>query len=133
MTTVLENIIELLQVCLILFLIALFVSYALSNIFTLIDKEIDKVDNIDTKNFCIILTTFTQLCITTIIYFYVEKNLHRVKLWKMLIKDLKRDMYIADLDTFRYAIHIVLIIVLIEMNSSLKSNLHYIGQLLLTK
>lgn len=127
-----ENLLEILQICVILFLIALFVSFVLTNIFTKIDDEIAKIQDKDTKNFCIILITFIQLCLTTVIYFYVEKYLHHIKLWKSLIKDLKHTkMYIADLDTFKYATHIVLIIVLIEMNSSLTYNLHEIANILL--
>ncbi len=125
-----EDLFEIFQICIILFLIALFVSFCLSNLFGLIDNKIKEIENKDLKNFSIILNTFIQLCITTIIYFYVEKNLHHIRLWKTLLKNVKKKLYIADLETFKYATHIVLIIVLIEMNYSLKYNLYYIKDLL---
>ena len=134
----LSEISEILQICLILFITAMFFSFVLTNIFTLIDEQIAVIENKDTKNFCIILVTFIQLFITTIFYFYIESFLHKIRLWKHIIKSMysnrkKYKLSIADLKAFSFASHIVLIIVLIDMNKSLKKNFEHISDILVVK
>ena len=130
MKSIYSEIIEIVQLCIILFSISIFVSFSLSNIFSYADIEINKIDRTEYKDLSVILITLLQLIITTICYFYIEKLLHHLHAWKSLNKDMKKQMSITDLQVFKYASHIVLIIVLIEMNYSLKNNLHYIGNML---
>lgn len=148
-----EKILEIVQLCLVLFGLALFSSFLISNFFTwVVDPKIQEIENSNERNTAIVFSTFFELVVTAIAYFLIDSLLYRITPWidwfdlftwnksvnkckvgpnsiksklKCDTKPTKRNL--KQLETVDYAVHIVLIIMLIEMNSSLNKNLHKIS------
>ena len=104
----------------------------MSNLFDSANKEIEQIQDRRSKNTAIVFITFLQLFITCIIYLFVDNLLNYIRPWKELVKKFfgyKHHNYrLGDLNTSEYGLHIILIILLIEMNSSLKHNLHSMAE-----
>lgn len=144
-----QEIIEILQLSVILFFCSLFASFVISSIFTKIDEAVDKIEDSDSRKTAIFFVTFFQLFVTAVAYFLIDTLLSKITPWidiygtyqysklkkkcitpldfesKWCTKPKKRSL--KQLGTVDYGIHIVLIILLVEMNSSLKKNLHEIA------
>ena len=149
-----EKIVEIVQLCLVLFGLSMFVSFVISNFFTwVIDPKIDEISDDNERNVAIVFSTFFQLIVTAIAYFLIDTLLYKITPWfdwfdlfkwnkssnkcavgpgttvksklGCLVKPTKRNL--KQLETVDYAIHIVLIIMLIEMNASLTKNLHKVS------
>ena len=114
------EIIEILQLSVIFFLCSLLASFIINLIFGSIDKSINKREG--DKSVIIFVETFFQLVITAIAYFYIEKIIY---LFPSIASKLNKNY--ESFKSANYAIHIVLIILLVELNSSLKNGIHYIS------
>ena len=119
------EIIEIFQLCFILFFCAMLGSFILTLIFTEFDKAVDHYEEEDPTSFTVIkfVETFIQLFLTAVFYFYIEKIIY---IFPSLAKKLN-----SKYESFKvagYVIHIVLILVLIEMNQSLVNNIHFIAK-----
>jgi magnesium-transporting ATPase (P-type) len=129
-----DQIFEILQICIILFIFSFFASFCLSNFFGLMDNEIDKIEDKSSKNTAIVFLTFFQLFITCIVYFSADMLLNYIKPWKETFRKFTGQKYVdiklGQLNTAEYGLHIILIILLIEMNSSLKENLHKMANII---
>ncbi len=130
--TIRRNIEEILQLCFVLFIISMFITFCMSNLFGLIDSKIMMIENIDIQRTTITLTLFIQLVITSIIYLLIDKFLYRIKTIRSLLGSHKiRDsISLGDSHTAEYCIHIVLILFLIKMNSSLTFEMTYVSNYL---
>lgn len=115
------EVIEIIQIGTILFLFAMLGSFVISLIFTEIDKKVDEIDDGGTKTLVIFTETYIQLLITAIAYFYIEKIIY----WFPSIASILNRRY-ETYKSVNYVIHIILIIVLIEMNASLQKGVHYL-------
>lgn len=116
------EIIEIIQIGTLLFFFAIFASFIISLIFTEFDKAIDKIEDDNWKTICKFIELYIQLIVTAIAYFYIEKLIYIFPSFASKIN--------KNYPTFKstnYVIHIVLIILLIEMNESLVSGLHYVS------
>ena len=125
------TVLEMFQLSLTLFLIALFVSFILSNLFNLLDKEMKKSKEDGTLNksqYTVLKTVevFIQLFVVVIAYFYIEKFLYLIPSLAGWIKEAYKSFRTA-----RHAIHIIMIVILIEFNSSLQYNIHEVGDSLI--
>jgi len=102
------------------------VAYILSKIFHIVDVKLDESDlNKGTYDTLKIIEVFTQLFLTAVAYFYIEKLVFKIPSIASYIKSNYRTYKTAN-----YSIHIVMIITIIEMNSSLVHNLHYMSQII---
>jgi len=143
----LDKISELFQLSVVLFLSSLLAAFIISNFFHhVIDVHIDKLeDNTTDKNAAIIFNTFFQLLVTAIAYWIIDHMIHNMQPWNDLVKAFrlkkkgitalgyspglyKRNM--GSLAITDYGIHIVLIIILVEMNASLMHNLHQVQKIM---
>ena len=117
-------ILEIFQISLILFISALIASFIMSNIFTKLDTVIDENLDYDSTGYTITKFTevFLQLFLTTILYFYLEEMLYYIPSISSFIKS-----SYTPYKTAKYAIHIVMIVVLVELNTSLKHGIHYLA------
>lgn len=120
-------IIEIFELCFVLYILCLLISYPLSYIFAEFDKYIvskveeNKISETGYKTIKYI-ETFIQLFIIAIVYNYIEDLIYYIP---TIIQRSKTK--IQSHTTAQYAIHIVMIVMLIEMNSSLVTNLHYVA------
>jgi hypothetical protein len=109
-----------LQICLILFIVCMFSSFCTSNLFTLVDNEIMKIENMEVRVFSLVASLFCQLVVTAIVYLFIDTFLFKIKSVS------HKNMSIGELHAAEYCIHIVLILILIEMNSSLMFEIEYV-------
>ena len=121
------TLLEMFQLSITLFLVALLVSFILSNIFNLLDKEMKKAkeNNEISKNAYTTLKAievFFQLFIVVVAYYYIEEFLYKIPSIAGVIKDAYNSF-----KTARHAIHLIMIVILIEFNSSLQYNIHEVG------
>ena len=109
----------------------------MANFFGLIDKEIDKIQDKSSKNTAVVFITFVQLFLTCLIYFSADILLNFIKPWRETIRKFLGKGYapvtLGQLNTAEYGLHIILIILLIEMNSSLQKNLHKMADFIIVK
>lgn len=122
------EIVEIFQYSFILFIVSMIASFLISTVFTELDKAVDKALDDDHTNTYIsvkFFETFLQLFVTAVVYFYVEKTVY---LFPSIASKLYRSY--ESWKSISYVIHIVLIVTLIEMNSSLVSGLHFIAKTL---
>jgi len=113
---------ELVKICTILFLFALFASFIIGSLFTKIDKTLeDRVEK--TTNDClsnngyitgVFLITFFQLVVIAGAYYIITKFLRK---------------FFPDSKTIEFSLHIVLIVLLIELNPSIVHNLHQLASI----
>ena len=123
---------EILQICIVLFIISIFASFCMSNIFTLIDIEILKIQDISVQRFAFVIVLFCQLLVTVFIYLMIDIFLFHIKSIRAFTKN--SNMSLGQLHAAEYCIHIILILVLIEMNSSLMTEIKYVRKFMtLTK
>ena len=120
-------ILEILQLSFILFLCALFTAFCMSNLFGLLDEEMKKSledHKISHKiyDFSKTLEVFLQLFLTAIAYYYIEEFLYYIPSISKYIKDTYKEY-----KTARHVLHIVTIVILIELNSSLQYNIHEVA------
>jgi hypothetical protein len=115
---------EMIQICIILFTTSLAVSFCTSNIFTLVDNEILKIEDIYLQRFSMVMILFCQLLLTAIIYLFIDTFLFKIKSLRSLLTH--KDGTLGQLHAAEYCIHIVLILVLIEMNASLMFEIEYV-------
>jgi hypothetical protein len=146
---VFKNIGLIVLVAIFLYFFAMFISWGLSGIFKFANDDIEHIEDDSTRNFCWILVTFFHLCLVCIIYFMIDQfGLHNINVPKRL-QIMKENTEVGSLlnvnlksvsgtqqETFgtipttEYVFHIVLIIILIEMNSSLVRELHEVANIL---
>ncbi len=120
---------ELIQVSVILFLLALLASFIIGSVFTEIDKSLEKSTNAqhncqnnnDYKAGVFFVTLF-QLIIIAAAYYGITKLM---KLIPSVSATLKKNF--PGHRTTEFALHIVLIVLLIELNPSIVHNLHRMG------
>lgn len=131
---------ELFQLSIILFFSAFFASFIISNFFHyVIDVHVDKIEDRDSKNIAIIFVTLFELFITAFAYLLIDKMIRSLTPWNDLIKIYKNNHLsiskrnLGELTVTDYGIHIILIVMLLEMNSSLKHNLHGVQDMILIK
>lgn len=133
-----DKLFDLFQLTIILFFLSLLCAFIISNIFSQIDKEIDKITDTGTKDFLRFLVTIVQLFLTAIAYFMIDMILERLHPWHDMVRTIffdtrrKRGQLprtLKSTEVVNYGIHIVLIITLIEMNKSLKYNFHEISEI----
>ena len=150
----LKEFFEIFQICIILFVVSIFVAFCLSNIFIRLDEEIDKITDKSSRNAAIVFITFVQLFITAIAYCLADGLLHSIRPWEEIIKDVTArkigitgsitggytsgytdfsGITLGELNVANYGIHIVLILLLLEMNTSLKKNLDEMAQMIIIK
>lgn len=139
---------EIFQICIILFVVSVFVAFCISNIFIRADEEIDKITDKSSKNAAIIAITFLQLFITAIAYCLADELLHHIRPWEEIAKDIRRmtrksvesasavvrtssSTTLGELNIANYGIHIVLLLLLLEMNTSLQNNLHKMADMII--
>lgn len=124
---------EIIQICFVLFIISMFATFVMSNIFSLIDRELMKIENINLQRTAVTLVLFIQLVVTAIIYLYIESFLYKIKTIRSLLGSTKaRDrISLGESTTTEYCIHIVLLLFLIKMNSSLAFEMYYVSDYLL--
>lgn len=139
-----------------LFFIALFVCFALSRIFKHADDSIEEqlkngtiVKYSNEWNIAWFFLTFTHLFVVALVYFAIDQYvLHNISVPKglQIMKDNQqvgslinvnaKSVSITQNETFgtipttEYVFHIVLIIIMIEMNSSLVHELHEVANIL---
>ena len=117
------EVLEIFQLSILLFFCALLGSFLISLPFTELDKAIDHIKDNDTLfMFSKIAETFLQLFVTAVVYFYIEKLVYQFP----SISDKLSKRYVAWTGA-NYAVHIVLILILIEMNQSLVNGVHTIA------
>lgn len=123
----LDVISEILQISLFLFIISLTIAYPLSYVFTKFDdmltSELEK-NNLNDTSYKVIkyIETFFQLFISAVLYHYIEEFLYKIPIFSANVR---------TFNTYRtasYALHIVMIVLIIELNTSLVNNLHYIAE-----
>ena len=118
----LYEVVEIFQIGTILFLTAIIVSFVTSCIFTEIDKKIDEIENEHLKTPVKFFETYLQLIIISISYFYVEKIIY---IFPSLANQINKNY--KTFKSANYVIHIILIIVLIETNSSMVKGIHFMA------
>ena len=118
-------ILEILQVSFILYVSASLVAYTLSTIFTEFDNYLED-SKISKGLFDVIkvFEVFIQLFLSTIAYYYIEKMLLIIPSISKFLKS----SYTSH-KTAKYALHMVMIITLIESNKSLKHGFEYISDM----
>ena len=123
---------DIIQICFVLFLISMLATFGMTNIFGLIDAEIVKIENKSLQKFTITIVLFIQLVVTSIIYLLIDKYLHKIKNIRSIMGSTKlRDsMSLGQSSTAEYCIHIVLILFLIKINSSLAFEMSYVSKYL---
>jgi hypothetical protein len=119
--------VEIFQLSFILFLCALLGAFIITSIFTEIDDVLETIKikhNISYSGFVILkfIETFIQLAFTAVFYYYIEKTIY---FFPSLANKLNHK-HVAN-KSANFAIHIVLIVMLLEMNSSLINGLHFIA------
>ena len=121
------TVLEIFQLSLTLFLTAILVSFGFSNLFYLLDKEMDKArqkGDLTDNGYHIAKAAevFLQLFMIVVAYYYIEVFLYKIPSVAGWLKDAYQSF-----KTARHAIHIVMIVILIEFNSSLQHNIHIVG------
>ena len=117
------EILEIVQLGTLLFFLAIFASFIISIVFTEFDNALDKMEDKNLETFWKFVEVYLQLIVTAIAYFYIEKIVY---IFPSVSSKLSKN-YPAYKST-NYVIHIVLIILLIEMNESLVDSLHFISK-----
>lgn len=117
------EILEIIQVGTIYFLFALLGAFLLSLVFTEIDKLIEKQTNEGAYTTYKFIETYFQLIFTAILYFYIEKTIY---FFPSIVKLFSKSY--ESYSSINYAIHVLLIITIIEMNPSLVKGIHFIQQ-----
>jgi len=116
-------ILEIIQISIILFVMSMFVSFIMSNVFTKFDEFIIYQEYSDfVYTFIKIIEVLTQLIIITIAYFYLEKILYKIPSISGFVNS-KYESYV----TAKHAMHVVIIISLIELNNSIKDGFHFLA------
>lgn len=115
------EVLEIIQVGTIMFMFAMLGAFVLSLIFTEIDKLIDKQENEGLYTTYKFIETYVQLLLTAILYFYIEQIAYLFP----SIANMFSKTYPAY-KSINYAVHILLILILIEMNPSLVDGVHFI-------
>jgi hypothetical protein len=118
---------EILQFSVILFILAILGSTFISSIFTEIDKRIEKDLDPTTGNYkaAIMFSTLFQLSVISMYYYIIARFLEKRIVSVSYVINSTYKKY----KTIDYTLHIVLIILLIELNPSIKHNLHKISDL----
>lgn len=120
------EIIEILQMSVIMFLLSLGAAFVISNIFTPLDREVEKLSgNKSLYDFVKILVVFIQLVVTALAYYFIDIILH----WFPSISAVISSRYETH-KVMEYGIHVILIIILVETNSSLYNGLHDLGKIM---
>ena len=145
-----SNLGYLVLVSLILYIYAILVCFVFSRIFKPIDDSIEEIENEGTRKFSWILIAFVQLVMSAIAYFFIDQfflhNIYIPKKHSILKHNPKEGVFninlksisskmsetLGTLPTTEYAFHIILIVMLIEMNSSLTKELHKVSNILST-
>lgn len=147
---VFKNIGLILIVALFLYLAAMAISSFLSHIiFQHVNEDIKNIEDEKLRNLCWVLATFFHLVIVILFYFAIDQYiLHNIPVPEKLqiMKDNQqvgslinvnpKSVSITQNETFgtipttEYVFHIVLIIILIEMNSSLVEELHEVANIM---
>lgn len=127
----------------------MFVSWGLSGVFKFANEDIEDIEDEKSRNFCWVLVAFFHLFLVCIIYFMIDQFLlHNIDVPKVFrvfklnkevgpvvninqksISATQRETF-GTIPTTEYVFHIVLIIILIEMNSSLVDELHHVADIL---
>lgn len=117
------EIVEIIQIGTILYFLALGASFLISITFTEFDKTLDKIESENWRTWWKFVEVYIQLLVTAIAYFYIEKVIY---MFPSLSNKLNKNY--PSYKSTNYVIHIVLIILLIEMNESLVDGLHFISK-----
>jgi len=120
--------IELFQFSIILFISAILTTFVINMIFTQIDKKIE-----ENKDSCgsalyytqIIFALFFQLFIMAVVYYLITEFIRKIPSFSYIL-----NKKFSHHKTINYTLHIILIILMIELNPSLKHNLFVIAYLL---
>lgn len=120
------EILEIIQIGTILFVSAAVVGFLFSLLFTELDKVIEKKvpEDYEKTKFAIkFVELFVQLLVTAVAYFYLEKFIY---IFPSISKKINKNY--VSYKSVNYVIHIVLIVLLLELNHSLVENVHYISK-----
>lgn len=116
---------EIVELSVIMFVVAMFVALVMSNIFIRFDTYLhDQHYSEGVYNFIKFIELLVQLVLTTIVYFYMEEMIR-------FIPNLTKMRKSVPFQTSKYVLHIVMIVILIELNISIKHNLEYISKLMI--
>ena len=116
-------VLEIFQMSLILYLFSTVVAFALSSIFTQLDDYLEE-SSISTNSvtFIVAISVFLQLFLSTVGYYYIEKVVKGITVSNLSFVNYKYH------GTTKHALHMVMIITLIESNKSLKHGFEYLTE-----
>jgi len=120
---------EVFQICGILYIVSIFSSFCISNIFNLIDKKLLEIEDINLQRFAFVAVLFCQLLLTVFVYLFLDIFLFHIKSIRSFFR--KNKVSLGELHSAEYCIHIILILVLIEMNESLMYEIDYIRKFMI--
>ena len=117
-------VLEIIQLGFVLFVSASVAAYGISWVFKKIDSKINEIENSTSQTVVNLISLYTQLIITAVAYYYIEKLTKAIP----SISNILNKNYVSHQSSM-ITTHIFLIIVIVEMNSSLKAQFHHMAAL----